>query len=374
MRKIIIAVLVVAILGGGFFLMWYFTSLKEEPAQQELPDIMRRVQAARVKYSGVNSSIIATGRLGSMRYVDVITEVQGEILQGEVALKKGQRFKKGDLLVRIYDKEMDYNIKAAKSRFLNSIANILPDFRFDFPDEYPLVKKFFDDIQIDKPLPDLPQIDSEKVRIFLASRNILNDYYSIKSNEIRLYKHWIYAQFDGTITDVMLEVGSIANPGSRIARIISTERLELEVPVEVEDIMWIKVNQQVDVLSEDGNMIWDGTVLRVSDFVDPNTQSVSVFVKVIPSDNQPLYEGQYLRARFNGKSIEGAMEIPRRAVFNANEVFVIENDVIKKAMINVIKVNQETLVFNGLEEGTILVTQPLVGATEGSRVEISLIN
>jgi multidrug efflux pump subunit AcrA (membrane-fusion protein) len=172
----------------------------------------------------------------------------------------------------------------------------------------------------------------------------------------------------------MLEVGSIANPGSRIARIISTERLELEVPVEIEDIMWIKVNQQVDVLSEDGNMIWDGTVLRVSDFVDPNTQSVSVFVKVIPSDNQPLYEGQYLRARFNGKSIDGAMEIPRRAVFNANEVFVIENDVIKKAMINVIKVNQETLVFNGLEEGTILVTQPLVGATEGNRVEISLTN
>jgi multidrug efflux pump subunit AcrA (membrane-fusion protein) len=374
MRKIIIAVMVTAILGGSFFLMWYFSSLKEEPAQQELPDIMRRVQTARVEYSGVNSSITAAGRLGSMRYVDVITEVQGEILKGGVPLKKGQRFKKGDLLVRIYDKEMDYNLKAAKSRFLNSIANILPDFRFDFPDEYPLVKKFFDDIQIDKPLPELPQIDSEKVRIFLASRNILNDYYSIKSTEIRLSKHWIYAQFSGTITDVMLEVGSIANPGSRIATIISTERLELEVPVEIEDIPWIKVNQEVDVLSEDGSMIWDGTVLRVSDFVDPNTQSVSVFVKVTPSANQPLYEGQYLRARFNGKLIEGAMEIPRRAVFNANEVYVVENDLLKKARVNVIKVNQETLVFDGLEEGTILVTQPLVGATEGSKVEISLIN
>jgi RND family efflux transporter MFP subunit len=269
---------------------------------------------------------------------------------------------------------MDYNLKAAKSRFLNSIANILPDFKFDFPDEYPLVKKFFDDIQIDQPLPELPKINSEKVRIFLASRNILNDYYTIKSTEVRLYKHWIYAQFDGTITDVMLEVGSIANPGSRIARIISTERLELEVPVGIEDIPWIKDNQEVDVLSEDGNLIWNGTVLRVSDFVDPNTQSVSVFVKVIPSANQPLYEGQYLRARFNGKSIEGAMEIPRRAVFNANEVFIVENDMLKKARVNVIKVNQETLVFNGLEEGTVLVTQPLAGATEGNKVEVSLIN
>lgn len=362
----------IAIVGGGFLLMWYFSSLKEAPAQQEVAEITRKVEVARVKYSDVNSSIIENGRLGSMRYVDVISEVQGEILPGGIPLKKGQRFNKGDLLVRIYDKEMDYNLKAAKSRFLNGIANILPDFKYDFQDEYPIVKQFFDDIKIDEPLPDLPKINSEKVRIFLASRNILNDYYSIKSTEIRLYKHWIYAQFDGTFTDVMLEVGSIANPGSRIARIISTERLELEVPVEVGDIGWIKTNQKVDVISEDGTMQWKGTVNRVADFVDPSTQSVSVFVKVIPSANQPLYEGQYLKAIFNGKSIKNAMEVPRRAVFNSNEVFVVVDGSLKKTTVNVIKVNRETLIFDGLEEGSVLVTEPLAGASEGSKVEVSI--
>jgi multidrug efflux pump subunit AcrA (membrane-fusion protein) len=371
MRKIIIVAIILVILGGGFFLMWYLSGLKEQPEQQEIADVKRRVKDAKVEYSQINSSIVAPGRLGSMRYVDVISEVQGEILQGGIPLKKGQRFKKGDLLVRIFDKEMDYNLKAAKSRFLNSIVNILPDFRFDFPDEYPLVKKFFDDIQIDKPLPELPEIDSEKVRIFLASRNILNDYFTIKGTEIRLYKHWIYAQFDGTFTDVMLEAGSIANPGSRIASIISTERLELEVPVEVKDIPWIKVDQKVNIYSEDGNMEWQGIVIRVADFVDPNTQSVSVFVKVVPSANQPLYEGQYLQARFNGKVINDAMEIPRRAVFNANEVFVVDDNMLRKARINVIKVNRETLIFDGLDEGTVLVTEPLAGATEGNKVEVT---
>jgi len=372
MRKTVIVVLIFAILGGSFLLMWYFSELKETPAQQEIAEITRRVQIAEVNYSGISSQIMSTGRLGSMRYVDVISEVQGEILPGGVPLKKGQRFKNGDLLVRIYDKEMDFSLKAAKSRFLNGIANILPDFKYDFPDEYPLVKQFFDDIQIDQPLPDLPKIDSEKVRIFLASRNILNDYYTIKGTEIKLYKHWIYAQFDGTFTDVMLEVGSIANPGSRIARIISTERLELEVPVEVKDIPWIKVNQKVQIHSEDGSMQWDGIVNRVADFVDPNTQSVSVFVKVTPSANQAIYEGQYMKAYFNAKTISKAMEIPRRAVFNANEVFVVEEGVLKKSTINVIKVNQETLVFDGLDEGVVLVVEPLAGATEGTKVEVSL--
>ncbi len=372
MRKIIIVVLIIVILGGSFLLTWYLSGLKEDPVQQEFTEITRKVQAAKVSYSDINSIVMATGRLGSMRYVDVISEVQGEILQGGIALKKGQRFKKGDLLVRIYDKEMDYNLKAAKSRFLNGIANILPDFKFDFPDEYPLVKQFFDEIDINEPLPDLPKIDSEKVRIFLASRNILNDYYTIKSIEIKLYKHWIYAQFNGTFTEVMLEVGSIANPGSRIARIISTERLELEVPVEVKDIPWIKVNQLVQIVAEDGGMEWKGSVNRVADFVDPATQSVSVFVKVISTANQPLYEGQYLKAFFNGKIIDKAMEIPRRAVFNANEVFVVRDGMLRKMTINVIKVNRETLIFDGLDRGAILVTEPLAGATEGIKVEVSI--
>ena len=371
MRKIIIIALMVLIVGGGFLLMSYFMGMKETPAQQEVADITRKVQAAKVSYSEINSSILETGRLGSMRYVDVISEVQGEILPGGIPLKKGQRFKKGDLLVRIYDKEMEYNLKAAKSRFLNGIANILPDFKFDFPDEYPLVKQFFDDIKIDESLPDLPEINSEKVRIFLASRNILNDYFTIKSTEITLYKHWIYAQFDGTFADVMLEVGSIANRGSRIARIISTEKLELEVPVKVEDIAWIKANQKVEIVSEEGSMKWSGVVNRVADFVDPGTQSVSVFVKVIPTSNQPLYEGQYLKAYFNGKPVSNAMEIPRRAVFNSNEVFIVVDGSLKKTTVNVIKVNRETLIFDGLEEGTVLVTEPLAGATEGSRVEVS---
>ena len=46
--------------------------------------------------------------------------------------------------------------------------------------------------------------------------------------------------------------------------------------------------------------------------------------------------------------------------------------VLKKTTVNVIKVNRETLIFDGLEEGTIMVTEPLAGATEGNKVEVSL--
>lgn len=369
-RKIIVVVSILAILFLSFGAMAYFSSLKEAPETEIPEDVARKVKAQEVAYEPVTYTIESTGRLGSQSYVDVISEVQGEILKGNIPLKKGQRFKKGELLLRIYDEITDYNLKAAKSRFQNSIANILPDFKIDYPEDYQMIKDFFDALRIDKPLPELPVITSDQQRIFLASRNILNDYFTIKSNEIQLSKHRIYAPFDGTFTDVYLEVGSIANPGSRLARIINTSMLELELPIPVEEVKWVSKGDQVHITSEDGSGNWSGKVVRIADYVDRNSQSVSVFISIENYPGNPLYEGQYLRASFEGEITGNAMEIPRRAVFNNNMVYLVEDGLLIKSEINILKINQETMIFNGIEEGVYVVSEPLINVMEGTRVEV----
>jgi len=168
----------------------------------------------------------------------------------------------------------------------------------------------------------------------------------------------------------MLEVGSIANPGSRLARIINTGMLELEVPVPVADIKWINKGDKVVVTSEDGSGEWTGTVIRKADYVDRNTQSVSAFISVHNNTENPLYEGQYLKASFDGQVTGDAMEIPRRAVFNNNEAFIINDSTLKKVEINILKINQQTMIFNGLKEGVFIVIEPLVNIVEGTVVEV----
>lgn len=369
-RKLTVAVSIIAILGISIMAMAYFSSLKETPEIFIPKDAHRKVDATLIKYEPVDYTITARGRLGSQSYVDIISEVQGEILPGKLPLKKGQSFKKGDLLIRIYDEIADYNLKASKSRFQNSIANILPDFKIDFPDDYDKIKHFFDELSISDPLPDLPVITSDQQRIFLASRNILNDYFSIKASEIQLAKHEIYAPFNGTFTEVMLEVGSIANPGSRMARIINTGMLELELPVPVEDVRWINKGQKVNVKSEDGSGSWTGTVARKADYVDRNSQSVSVFVSISNNGGDPLFEGQYLKASFQGTITGQAMEIPRRAVFNNNEVYVVLDSTLQKTQIKILKINEQSIIFNGLEESGYIVVEPLINMKEGNVVEI----
>jgi multidrug efflux pump subunit AcrA (membrane-fusion protein) len=357
--------LVGAVLGMNFL-----SSFKKPPTHRPSQEIKRHVKAQKVAYRDIESQVVGSGRLSSMQRVDVTTEVQGKILTGDIPLKKGQPFKKGALLFRVYDREARLSLLSRKSRFLNAIANLLPDFKVDFADSYQQWTRFLGSIDIEKELPPLPAITSTKAKIFLAGRNILSDYYTIKSEEVRLKKYHIYAPFTGTFTEVFLEVGSVANPGSRIAKMIRTDKLELEVPIEIHNADWVEPGDRVRVTTGDGSKEWMGQVVRKSAFVEPSTQSISIFVALESTEENPLYLGLYLKAIFPGIVVRNAMEIPRNAVFNNNEVFVVKDGRLAKYEINILKIDEKTLIFSGLDPGLNLVVEPLVNVTENTRAEI----
>jgi multidrug efflux pump subunit AcrA (membrane-fusion protein) len=368
-RGIITFVVIVLFLGGAGLLSWWLTSMKPAPEAPVANTVTRLVQTRMVSYQDLKSDIEVPGRLASGRVIDVVSEVSGEILRGDIPLKEGQNFNKGQLICTIYDKQRILDIKASKSQFMNSLANTLADIKFDYPDHYDNVFAFFEAIKMDEALPELPEISDKSLRIFLASRNILNQYYGIKSQEEMLAKHYISAPFTGSIMEVYIEAGGIANMGTRIARIIKTDVLELEVPIEVDNLQWIHRGDEVVVLDETGTHEWPGKVVRISSFVDPATQAASVFVEVNNSPTHPIYAGMYLRARFDEKTIAHAMEIPRQAVFNQNEVFMVKDSLLEKHTIDIKKVNENTVIFDGLEAGDEVVIEALVNVKEGTRVK-----
>jgi multidrug efflux pump subunit AcrA (membrane-fusion protein) len=369
-RKVIIVVSILSIFVGALVLMMFLASLRQERPKIPPKEIKRYVKTQKVSYGDIESQVTGRGRLSSKQLVNAVSEVQGRILPGDVPLKKGQSFKKGDILFRIYDRDVRLALLARKSRFLNAIANLLPDFKVDFPGSYPKWTTFLGTIDIEKDLPQLPGIDSDKEKIFLAGRNILSDYYSIKSEEVRLKKYTVHAPFNGAYTEVLLEVGSVANPGSRVGKMIQTDELELEVPIEVHNADWIKKGDRVQVTMEDGSKSWTGKVVRKGRYVEPTTQSISVFVGLNGSREYALFPGLYLKAVFGGVMVDNAMQIPRNAVFNTNEVFIVNDGRLAKRQITIRKIDEKTLIFSGLDRGTELVVEPLVNVEENTAVEL----
>ena len=369
-RQVIIILSIIGIIVISLVIMMALNGMAEESKMHPAKEKIIYVKTEKVNYTNIESYIAGSGRLASQSLVDVSAEVQGKILQGNVPLKKGQTFKKGDVMLRIYNEEFKLALRAKKSRFLTLIANILPDLKVDFNSSFDKWNLFFDNINPEKNLPELPEINEKKEKIFLASRNILSEYYSIKSDELRLVKYSIRAPFTGVYSQVYSEVGSIANPGARLGQILRTDKLELEVPIDINEVKWLQTGDNVELASENDIQHWQGKIIRIAEYVDPTTQAISVFVRVSADKKNPLYNGQYLNAIFKGKIIKNSFSIPRNAVYNFNEVYVVINDKLQKRIITVEKVNKDNLVFNGLPQGVDIVIEPLMNIAENTVVEI----
>ncbi len=369
-RQLVIVGSLVLIIVIGFGLMQFLAAQRKE-LPRRAPDLGERwVKAEPVVYSSVSSQVFGEGRVVSTEVVQVIAEASGKIERGSVNLKKGERFRAGDTLLVIYKDEAELTLQANKSRFLTTVANLLPDIKIDFPDKYDEFMQFFNSISIEKDFPPLPDIHSEQMKIFLASRNVLNEYYSIKQAEKQLDRHTIRAPFDGTFSEVQLQVGAFIGMGGRIASIIRTDELEVEVPLPQSQAQFVRVGDAVALHSDARTLDWTGTVVRVSDFVDMNTQRRSVFVRVPMISSKPLYQNEFLQAQFSGMILTNAMELPRNAVDNTDVVFTVEDGRLKKHQINILKYNTETIIFNGLPEGIYIVTQPLINVAENTPVKI----
>ena len=339
----------------------FFASQKKAPESKKAPLAKKYVQTKPVEYDDIQTYVTAFGRVETAQSLDLLSEVSGRMYQGNIRLKSGENFKKGTLLFYVDDTEASLNLKSQKSNFLRDIAAILPDLKIDYSDNFKAWENYFSSIDIDNRLPELPETKSDKEKTFLATRGIFSTFYTIKSAEERLRKHRYYAPFDGSISEVTMESGAFINPGTKIGTIIRTGQHELRVAVETRDIPWVQVGAPADIHSSETQQQWTGEVARISDFVNQNTQSVDVYLTINPG-KQKIYDGQFLQSAIPASKVKDGMMIPRNALYNTNEVFVVEDTLLKMKEVFVHRTMNENVIISGLDEGADLVVEPLVNA------------
>ncbi len=367
-RKVIAIISILIIVFFGVIMFKWLSSFKQDPQKKTPPQAIRYVKAKPVEYINLPGIIETSGRLRAFDEVVISSEVSGRLEQGDHLFKAGRHFKKREIIANIINEEFTFQLKAQKSNFLKSIASILPDMKIDFPDSYPTWMDFFESININYPLPQIPETTSSKERIFMATRNVLNEYYSIKSNEIRYTKYRIHAPFDGSLKEVILQVGAVVNPGVRLAIFTRNDLYEVEVPVRVQSVSLCKCNMKADLTNESGD-VQHGYISRIADVINPATNTVSVYVAVKDSKSLPLFDGMYLNVKIYGSDVHDVMEISRSAVYNGSEVLVLQDNKLTKKSINIQKLNDETLYFNGLPVGEMLVTESVTGITGNAKFE-----
>ena len=155
------------------------------------------------------------------------------------------------------------------------LSNNLVDIKIDYNTEYPKWLNYFNSININKTLPNLPEMKDEKQ--FIINRLILADFEAIKSDEVRLNKYFIKAPFNGIITKSYTDIGGNVNPGSPIVDFIRKDNLEVELAVNSKEIRLIKLGDEVK-FNESGK-IYNGKIIRMGKSIS-KTQNFSVYSSI----------------------------------------------------------------------------------------------
>lgn len=367
--KLIVSIAGVIILAGAVTITVLLMRNQPQAQKKQQQQSSLHVGAQKVVNDTVESAVSHQGRISSYETVTLSAEVSGRIMQGNIAFKEGERFNKGDLLIRIYDDDIKASLTASKSNFLQKLSAILPDLKIDFPREYDKWNVFLNSIKVHAPLPPLPEIQSDKEQVFMSSKGILSEYYSIRSQEINLNKYKIDAPFDGSFRDIQRQTGAVAGMGAVLATIVRTDRLEMVVPVPPDDAKWIEPGISVTITGED-TFTASGSVSRVSGFVDETTQTVNVYVKYIPKGQQVFKIGEFAVATFDiNKQVKG-IKIPREALIDGDKVYVIKNNRLQLKKVGTERKLPDHVIISGLDDGEMVVTESLVDVSEGDKVNI----
>jgi membrane fusion protein, multidrug efflux system len=357
-----------AILVGAFALFQLFSQMKEEPPRREIPKSTPTVETMPVVNSTIPTALSIQGELVAYNKIDIFSEVTGTLESSERPFKVGSYFPKGSVLVEINDREARLSLLSQKATLLNAITQLMPDLKIDYPESYNQWHTYLKNYDVEEELDSFPEPLNDQEKYFIASRNLYTQYYTIKSAEERLDKYTMYAPFSGVLTQASINTGTLVRVGQQLGTLMNTGSYELQATVALSDLTYIKVGNQVQLTSDDIKGTWTGRIRRISDQIDPTSQTVQIFVSV---GGQGLREGMYLTGEVNATDIEDAVRIPRNKLINQNAVYTVQDSTLKLQPVEVVKITREAAVVRGLPNGTNLLDTQLPNAFDGMKVKVS---
>lgn len=320
-----------------------------------------------VKNGNVPIIVPANGNLVAKRRVELYAEVQGVFKSGNKLFKPGQEYRAGEILIRIDAAEYYANVQSSKSNLYNLITSIMPDLRLDYPEIFDKWQSFLANFDINKSVPPLPEMNTDKEKYFISGRGILTNYYTIKNLEQRLAKYTIAAPFNGVLTEALVTEGTLVRSGQKLGEFINTNDYELEVAISKTYSDLLNVGEVVQLKSIDNNKTYQGKVTRINGRVDLASQTITAFIEVKDPD---LREGMYLEAHLKAKEEPNAIEINRSLLLETQEIFVVRDSVLDLIPVKPVYYSDNSVVLKDVPEGITILSKPVMGAYAGMLVKV----
>ncbi len=357
------------VLGVAVLLISIFISKKlSSPKAGIAPKISFRENVVPVKpanYEVHQVQLNSSGRVKALDRMEIYAEVGGTLLGTK--FRPGMSFKKGEVLVQIEDREFSAQLKAQRSAFMGLMSQVLPDIAIDYSNEHAQWSAFASAINVHSQLPDMPELSNSKLKSFLSGRNVLNQYYVIKSQEERLAKHRIIAPYNGVLAETNIQPGTLVRIGQKLGLFLNPNIFELEAAVPETQLSQWSVGKNVQLVDDKGSVMGNAQVTRVNATINAQTQLVNIYLRV--AGNQ-IKEGQYFQFAAGGATVPKSLEITRSWLSERNTIFAVnpKDSSLYELPVKVEAIAGDKAIVSGFEEGVWILQRSVAGAFEGMKV------
>ena len=312
------------------------------------------VSAIKLKSKNFSHYLNFQGSLDTDQNVVIYPELPG--LLKNIYVKQGEKVKKGQIIAKISDNGLTDQLEQLKLQ--RNLAKTT----------FERQQKLWDQ-----------KIGSE-IQYLQAKTNFKSLEKKISQMRDQEGKTRILAPFDGTIDDIIADIGSNLAPGlTPILRIINIDQMKVSAEIPEIHIPYIKQNKNVKIYVPILDKQILGKISSVGNFINPNNRSFNIEIKLLNKSNE-LKPNMTVSLEINDYQNDSAILIPSKDILEDEEgnfyVYKLvidgnENYKSNKVMIQKGKAyNNMTEIKSGLKENDLIINDGLRQVEDGQIVKV----
>lgn len=312
----------------------------------------------------------------------LVAQASGQIIEVSDEFREGGFFEKGDVLLKLDDRDHQAEVKSAQANLLTAEQSLLEE-KARGQQALTDWKRLGGSSQASSLVLREPQLAAAQAQVLSAQA-------ALEKAELNLERTKVTAPYAGRILSRSVDLGQVVSNNTQLATIYAIDSVEIRLPIKNKDLSFVNLPEQyrdgaknqagsLVKFSSDlvGEQTWQGQLARTEGAIDENAQQLYVVAKIddpyksTASNQYPIKIGQYIKAQIAGKTVQNALIIPNSTIYQGTYVYVVEGDVLKRKDVTFAWQNaNQAMIKTGLKANDKLVVTPLGQVSSGTKVSI----
>jgi RND family efflux transporter MFP subunit len=289
--------------------------------------------------------VVAEGYIRARHSAEIRAEVAGKLMR--VPVEEGKAVKRGQLIVKLDDREYEIAAEEARARYLQALSLLtIEDSEIDSAlarsaqttrDEFADLERLErtgkitrDERLLREVALDVQSLNEGKFRgeIAAARSGVSAARADLERARLNLERTEIRAPFDGVISGLTLTAGQLITVNQIICTLVDNVDIEAEVGVLEADVGKITTGGVAILAVPALGDTFGVTVDVVSPQFDRETRTCQVLLRVRNDDGR-LRPGMFARALISGERFEDRLLVPREAILTRDDrplLFKVDGD------------------------------------------------